>query len=319
MRARSLPPSASAAALGLLVAGVLATTAGCGPGFDPYNRLLTLRVLAIRSQPVAPATGEETTIDAKVYTPDGTAARYAWSWCPFSVTPGAPCPISESDLSALAGVPVSYDLGTAPTAKFSNDIPPAALEAVCAGQPGVPAPDCTDGFPIELKLTVRHGPMDETEEMVQAVRPLRLRFRTTDQANNNPTLDHLYAILNGTDAPVPLDFLATPVLPRHEKTVVGAVVQDGSESYMGKDDAGNPAQLMERLNLSWFVDNGDTDHQRTAFIDGQVTLDDASRIKWTPAFHKDYPFDVARLIVIIRDDREGAGWAEGLVRLKETP
>ena len=138
MSAKSVktPAKMSARGLwGLMALGALAAASGCGPGFDPYNRLLSLRVLAVRSQPVAPAAGEETTIDAKVYTTDGTPPdSYAWSWCPFAGAPGAPCPITADDLSMAAGIPISYDLGSAPTAKLANVIPAAILQAACAGR-----------------------------------------------------------------------------------------------------------------------------------------------------------------------------------------
>jgi hypothetical protein len=311
MKSRHLLPRAGM--LGLLAVigvavGVPVGAGGCGPGFDPYNRLSSLRVLAIRSEPVAPTTGETTTIDTKVYVPINQsldATDYYWSWCPFSTTAGADCPITEDQASALAGMPISYQLATSATGttSFTNAIPPAIFTMLCAGTPGVPAPDCTDGFPIQLKLTIVGRRADGTEaERVQAVRPLRLRFRDTDQPNLNPTVSGLYALIDGTAQP--FDTMPPPILPRHVKTVIGVDVPDAdSESYNGKDDNGDPAFIRERLNVSWFVETGDTDHQRTSFIDGQVTLAAASTVKWTP----------------IRDDREGAGWTEGSVSLETTP
>jgi len=285
--------------------------AGCSPSFEPYNRLTSLRVLAIRSEPVAPAPGETTTIDAKVYTPDGQPPGYAWSWCPFATAAGAPCPLTEEQATALAGVPISYDLGTGPAASFTNTIPPAALDMLCAGLPGAPAPDCTDGFPIQIQLAVT-----TSDDEVRAVRPLRLRFRPTDQANQNPSIGGLYALVDG--AMPALD--GTPVLPRHQKTTIGvAIARDQSELYAGKDDAGNPAEIYERLNMSWFVESGDTDHQRTTFIDGRVTLESASQVEWTPALARDYAPAVSKVIVVIRDDRQGNGWIDGAATLEPAP
>ena len=44
-----------------LLVGVALAVCGCNPDeFDPFNRLTGLRVLAIASDPVAPATGETT-------------------------------------------------------------------------------------------------------------------------------------------------------------------------------------------------------------------------------------------------------------------
>ena len=61
---------------------------------------------------------------------------------------------------------------------------------------------------------------------------------------------------------------------------------------------------------------GDTDHQRTAYIAGQVTLEDPAKVNWTPAFKKDYTPDTSRLILIIRDDRQVVGWVDGTVSLE---
>jgi hypothetical protein len=182
----------------------------------------------------------------------------------------------------------------------------------------IASPDCTDGFPIQLQLTVT-----TSDDQVQAVRPMRLRFRDTDQANVNPTINGLFAAVGDPPQPQPFEGdppAVMPTLPRHKSTVINTVIADGdSEPYMGQDDNGNPAPVNERLNLSWFVESGDTDHQRTAYIAGQVTLDDASKIKWTPAFKKDYAADTAQVILIIRDDRNGVGWTEGTVNLDPTP
>ena len=321
---------ATGARLGVL--GLLAlagsAVAGCGGSFDPYNRLTSLRVLAIRSgahdgEPVAPFTGETTTIDAKLYTlPGHDVTSYAWSWCPFTTAPGGPCPISEDQASMLAGVPIAYTLPAAAdgSTTFTNAIPPGVLQTLCDGMGNVAPPDCTDGFPIQLQLTVTTD-----NDQVQAVRPLRLRFRDSDQKNANPTVNGLFAAVDSASAAQEFDTdalmtMPMPTLPRHVETAINTQIADGaSEMYMGKDDNNNPAMVNERLNLSWFVESGDTNHQRTAYIAGQVTLEDAAKVKWTPAFKKDYAPDSSKVILIIRDDRQGVSWVDGTVSLEPTP
>ena len=298
--------------------------AGCGGSFDPYNRLTSLRVLAIRSEPVAPATGETSKIDAKVYSVLGhDVTTYAWSWCPFATAPGAACPISEDQASMLAGMPVSFTLPTAmdgTTTTFTNNFPPALFDTLCAGSAAIPATDCTDGYPIQLQLTVTTD-----NDQVQAVRPMKLWFKATPPVypNTNPTVMGLFATVGAT-APVPFAAgdpqASMPTLPRHVETVINTVIPpEDSEPYMGTDDNNDPALVNERLNLSWFVESGDTDHMRTAYIAGQVVLQDAARVKWTPAFKKDYAPDTSRAVVIIRDDRQGVGWLDGTVSLEATP
>lgn len=311
------------ARIGALALVTLAAGAavGCGGSFDPYNRLNSLRVLAIRSEPVAPATGDTTTIDAKVYTLSAHAdVTFAWSWCPVATAAGAACPITEDQVSMLAGMPVSYSLPAAAdgSTTFTNAFPLALFQTLCAGTGNFAATDCTDGYPIQLQLTV-----STDNDQVQAVRPLRLRFRDIDQANANPTVMGLFATLGASPQPQPFDGdppVTMVTLPRHVETPINTVIPPGtSEVYMGTDDNGNPAVVNERLNLSWFVESGGTNHQRTAYIAGQVAIEDAAKMKWTPAFKKDYAPDTSRLILIIRDDRQGVGWIDGTVSLEPTP
>ncbi len=305
-----------------MLAMIAGAAAGCGGSFDPYNRLTSLRVLAIRSEPVSPQIGESSKIDAKVYTLAGHPAAYAWSWCPVVTASGAACPITEEQASMLAGAPVSFTLPTAAdgsTTTFTNYFPPSLFETLCAGSATVPAPDCTDGYPIQLQLTVTTD-----NDQVQAVRPMKLGFSATPPAypNTNPTVMGLSATV-GTMGSQPFDGdppASMPTLPRNVATVINTVIppQD-SEPYMGTDDNNNPALVNERLNLSWFVESGGTDHMRTAYIAGQVVLEDAAKVKWTPAFKKDYAPDTSQLILIIRDDRQGVGWIDGTVSLEPTP
>jgi hypothetical protein len=309
--------------LGLLaLAG--STVAGCGGSFDPYNRLNSLRVLAIRSEPVAPATGETSKLDAKVYSVLGhDVTSYAWSWCPVATASGAACPISEDQASALAGMPVSFTLPTAADGKtttFTNNFPPALFDTLCAGSAAIPATDCSDGYPIQLQLTVTTD-----DDQVQAVRPMKLWFSDTPPAypNANPTVMGLFATV-GTTGSYPFDGdppSNMPTLPRHVATVINTVIPpEDSEQYMGTDDKNQRALVNERLYLSWFVESGDTDHQRTGYIPGPTTvLEDQAKVKWTPAFKKDYASDTSQLILIIRDDRQGVGWIDGIVSLEPTP
>jgi hypothetical protein len=199
---------------------------------------------------------------------------------------------------------------------FTNPFPPELLQMLCAGMGNIAAPDCTNGFPIQLQLTVTTD-----NDSVQAVRPLNL-ILNSGQANQNPTVTGLYAAVGGGagqqfDGNPPA---MMPTLPRHTKTAINTMIDaNDSEMYLGKDDDNNPAMVNERLNLSWFVESGDTDHQRTAYIAGQVALQDAATVKWTPAFKKDYAPDTSRLILIIRDDRQGVSWIDGIVSLEPTP
>jgi hypothetical protein len=309
--------------LGLGMSFVSAIGAGCGNDFDPYNRINSLRVLAIRSEPPAPGPGETTTLSALVFTPvEGTPVTYSWSWCPFAgpANAGYACQVTPEQAAMLAGAGVTlpgFDLGTGPTAQLANAIDPAILARLCAGQPGVPElPDCEGGFPVQVRLVVGGG-----GDSITSVRQLRLRFDPATPPNTNPHIDGLAATIGGAD--MPIGDLPALTLPRDEETVIKVQVPiEVSEMYRGKDDDDQIADVRERLIFSWFVESGDTDNPQTSFIQTKTTmipLDRASRAKWTPGKTKDYPATTSRLIVVLRDNRGGVAWRSGIVTLGATP
>src|SRR5215468_7553226 len=114
----------------ILVLALLA--AACAQDFDPYYLLNSPRVLALRSDPVAPYTDETTTLSAYVYLPPGAAVTdRAWSWCPApgSANDGYPCLVTEAQ---LGGAVPAFDLGHGETASFKNSIAPEALRQICS-------------------------------------------------------------------------------------------------------------------------------------------------------------------------------------------
>ena len=319
------PRAHAASGLGALAAALIAVTglsAGCSEDFDPFNRLVTPRVLAIRSEPVAPATGETTALDALLYLPqDDSVASMSWSWCPFAgaANQGYPCLISEEDLAALGGASAAdippYDLGDGETASFENTLDPAILASVCEGVADQPELfDCNGGFPAQVKLTLR----TEDGREIDSVRTLRLRFRDTDDPNQNPSVDGLSAEVGDEEQDIGDE--PTVTLPRHDETVVRvAIPPDVVERYTGVDDQGDPAEVSERLTVSWFVESGDVKFQHTVFIDGVEPLDDARENEWTPDSTTDYAPDTSEVMVVVRDDREGVAWTSGVVALEDSP
>jgi hypothetical protein len=293
--------------------------AACGNDFAPASRLTSLRVIGLRSEPVAPAPGEVSTLSAFVYTSPGSPApTYAWSWCPFAsaTADGAECLVTEAELTELTGqtdLP-PYDLGSGETATFAHVIRPEVLAALCGGVPGQPAlVDCKRGFPAEIKLVVRQG-----EEEVTAVRRLRLRFSEAHEPNANPTIDGLVAEVGGVAQP--LGASPGPVLTRREEFVVRTDVPASSlETFQGEDDDGRPAPQEERVSVSWFVETGDVEREITSYTGGPAPLADTLENRWTPDGSDDYAPDTAELFVVVRDDRDGVAWRRGTVTLSATP
>jgi hypothetical protein len=323
-----------------LLAGVIGM-AGCRPDFAPYNRLTSLRVMGMQSEPAAPAPGEVATLQALVYTPPGAPQpAYSWTWCPFAgpAGEGYPCgingvPLDDATLAALLvaarttlGLPAGeppppLDLGSAPTAQLTNSIEPEILAAICAGGVmGLPPMDCTNGFPFRIKLRIQtEGSGGMPAEQVDTIVTAHWRLDPATAANANPTIDGLSAMLDGI-TPQEIDDQGLLTLPRDVETAIRATVPDGAaEMYAGPDDNGQPATLRERLFLTWFVESGDTEYARTSFIAGSTPFEDLMKNHWTPALKKDYAPDTSRLFVVIHDSRGGIGWKDGLVNLEKAP
>jgi hypothetical protein len=317
--------SARAATSLAALALALGAGGGCAEDFPPFNRLDSLRVLAIRSEPAAPLAGQTATLTPLVFTPtDDPSLTYQWSWCPAPgpAAGGYRCLITEDELAALLGPGIPFppfDLGTAPTANLEAGLRPDWLAAVCSGTvPDIPRPNCAGGFPLQVSLTVK----TDTDQ-VDAVVTARWRFDEASQGPNaNPSVDGLTATLAGGQAQAITDVLDadTVTFPRDADTVLDAVVaREASETYDGLDDAGLPATLHERMFISWFVETGDTEDIHTGYIPDSTPFEDMLKNVWTPAPHRLYPRGDARLFVVVHDNRGGVGWRSGIVRLEPTP
>ena len=312
---------ASLAAAAALLAALGAAGAGCSGDFDPYERLTSLRILAVKTDPVSPAPGESTTLSALVYTPPPTdpgAVTFHWSWCPFAgaANDGYPCLVTEEQLHAVAPDAPPFDLPTDANqqATFKHGLDPALLTQVCASKmPGLPPPpDCREGFPVTIRLTI-NTPDDE----VTAVRTLDLLLAPATQPNTNPAIGDLMAVdTDGSE-----HRLAGATLKRRFDNAVKATVSaDASEAYDGFDDNGNPAHLQERLFISWFVETGTVKHARTGY-NATTTIPFANLLPntWSPERVALYGRDTARLIAVLRDSRDGVAWTDATVMLEPTP
>jgi hypothetical protein len=297
----------------------LGLATGCGPDFDPYNRLTGLRVLAIQSDPAAPGPGETTTLTPLVFTPEpGAAVTYAWSWCPFpgEASAGYPCQVTREQLMMMTGGAVnvpSFDLGAGPTAMLAHTIDPMVLRALCGGQPGVPQiADCEGGFPVQVRVKVASAG-DEVDTVYT------LRLRIDSPPNANPKIDGLAAVIEAMDRPIGAEPVVT--LTRNKETAIKTLVSEAqSETYPGKNDDGQPdPNARERLFVSWFVEGGDTKDEVTGYIPGRTELKVLQENKWSAPKTKDYAKDTARLYVVLRDNRGGVSWTSGIVRLAGEP
>lgn len=295
----------------------------CGPDFDPYYRLTSLRVLAIRSEPAAPAPGENATFDALVFSPEtgfapDPALTYEWSWCPFPgpAEQGYPCLVTEAEVAmwaAVTGTIPSFALGAQPVAQLAHVIDPALLGQLCLGNPAIPISlDCERGFPIQVRLKVTSA-----TDSIDAVRTVPFRFDvTTMEPNANPSPTGFSAVLNGLDQPLADD--APPTLPRARNTTLRVrFAEEGAEAFTNAD--GTAAR--ERVTFAWFVEAGGIDERRTGPfpVDPQVAarFPDYTPLEntWNPPPVAKFAREVARAAAVARDDRGGVGWVTGTAAL----
>src|SRR5262249_46160570 len=140
--------------------------------------------------------------------------------------------------------------------------------------------DCTGGFPIQITVVVT----TDTDQLT-AVETVRLRFEPTtpvdppiyglDVGNTIPILGDITGAPKGQAlASITEDLTTSAALQRDVNDLrAGVDVDTQSETYRGLDDNKNPADLRERLFLTWFVETGQTERSRTTFIAGSETFD----------------------------------------------
>jgi hypothetical protein len=364
-------------------------TATCSDDFTPYNRLEGLRVLAIQSEPVSPAFGQTTTLTPLVFAQQGEVVSYAWSWCPLAgpAAQDAPCLVDEKQIAGILGTSVpKYDLGTGPTATFTNNIPNEWLARLCPQRSGfapgrapggsdagvadagadlalpdagfevdagalqdaaaaptlggnaqVPAGlvfDCSNGFPIQIKMVATSKKDGVVTDTVTTTRKLDLSYDPAALPNTNPVIAGLTAQLLKRDEDrvkdvegdqpegdaAPLTEVASSTAIRQRKMRLNVVVPvQSAEPAIDRDEMDQQFASTERLFLSWFVDSGDVDDGRTGFILGKTPIEKALKNIWRPSSLKKFPGLQSKVVVVVRDSRGGVSWTWGTANLMEGP
>jgi len=301
------------------------TLLGCADDFDPYNLITEHRLLGISATPPSLREDETTTLAALVTEND---ASFEWSWCPISAggLAGYECSITQPELQALvdealgAGVVEipPFELGTEATAEFTYTLPEALISGFCdlllsAELPeGVNAPDCEDGFEIQIRL--------ETEsdgERVVGVRKLALLFDDEQERNQNPTIGELVArdIETGEEIAV-LSDAATQLRRERVYELTIDIPESSSESYLKVPrEGGAPEAILEELTLTWFYEGGDLDKQHTGFIEDAVGFEVLRRNEWTTPDSEETPGAMTELFFVLRDNRGGVAFSTREIEL----
>ena len=327
----------------LLVVSTIA--GGCSEAPVPFSTVDKFRVLSLKAEPPALAEGEVTTVSPLLFSPDDNLdeVNYEWSWCPIAVNSsgGGDCVVSEemfravaeqmalqnadafpegTDVSALLDTfPLSFDLGTGPTAIFPYAVPADLLLNVCDSllseeiPSGVAIPDCHEKLNIVIRLEVSLG-----DESVIAIKNVPLYIDAARADNENPTVDGLSIFDKEGDAVDLSDPL--PVLYRGETYSLEADVDaSASEEFVPypADADPDPLAVREYLFMTWYTGGGETDAARTTFLDGEVPMSTLRDNTWTLPYSVDFEADEISLFLVLQDERGGTGWLERRFAVKE--
>jgi hypothetical protein len=296
--------------------------ASCSNSFDPYNKLIGFRVLAVKAEPPDLAPAQTSSVSVLTYDDVEEPTAFSWSWCPFAngVDQGYSCAVTHDQIVKATGVPLpSFDLGSGPTARFEYPLQPFVLHGICDALLGMKIPnytaipDCTSSFPINIQLVASAG-----KTTISAIKPINLTYTATAPRNANPQILGA-AISLGSDMSHTPIMGELPTLQRNTAYRLELSIPDSaSETFLAVPDSGGaPIAKRETLVITWLVQGGSLDKTRTDFIDGTVSLADASVNTWTTPKTVDYSASSVRFDFVIRDGRGGIGWFSKSVQLQQ--
>ena len=173
------------------------------------------------------------------------------------------------------------------------------------------AASCDQGYPVSMLLDVATA-----DDSLRAAFTVFLPASAEAEKNANPAV--LGLVLAGQalpEAPVALS------LPEGKAVELSAQLSDDAIEMRPIPPAeGATGRRPERLTLSWFADAGSMDQDRTVFIDGETSIEAATRNRWTPPKQNEVPpGGLVHFATVVRDDRGGVGWLTRQLRLEVTP
>ena len=299
--------------------------AGCDSDLPEYSQLEGFRVLALRASPPTLSGGESTTLDALTFVegePD-PSFRYHWSWCPARLPSagGGDCALDEAEFARLLGLgedEIHFELGDGATAELSYPGPPEAYRAACENSAGVGAQgafvfSCKGGFPVSIRADITYR-----EQTIRIQKEVRLRFGDLP-ANENPAFGAMSILeANSTAAAMPWPEDPAIRLALGQRYAVQVEVNESSaERFVPEATVVDPSpkERRESLYISWFVNSGSTDQDRTSFIADGVSLAEFGRNEWLLPKAGDEERNEARMFLVLRDERGGVSWLSRRVEL----
>jgi hypothetical protein len=300
-----------------------------------FSELDRLRVLAVRSEPADLLVGEVAALSALTFAPQGQEREYSWSWCPSrqELADGGACRIEEAALrSAWDALDTDrelppYDLGTNPEAELPHVFGADVLSPLCAalsvGQDDAEQArlSCLLGLEVSVGLTVRSA-----EAQVTAVKRLVLLAEDIDatERNHNPVPTGPLLVRDVLDDTLIEE--GGTLVPEHEYALSLALDESVSEPFLPSPlpGADTIAPRRETLVMSWFVTDGSFPSgdgfgggdgpvgggggERTTFVDGQSDFGALLENRWR--LPRTLAGSESTLVLVLRDERGGVGWAE---------
>jgi hypothetical protein len=291
-----------------------------------FSELDRLRVLAVRSEPADLLVGEVATLSALTFEPQRRELDYAWSWCPSrqELADGGACRIEEADLQRAwdaLGTDQElppYDLGTNPEAQLKHVFGTEVLSPLCAalsaGEDDAEQAllSCLLGLEVSVSLTVRSA-----EEEVTAVKRLVLLAEEIDATERNQNPAPTGELLVRDIAEDRLIETGEALALGHEYDLTLVLDESVSEPFPGE-------RRRETLVLSWFATDGSFPsgdgfgdgggpfggggEERTTFVDGENDFSALLGNRWL--LPRTLDASESTLVLVLRDERGGVGWAE---------
>lgn len=313
--------------LGSVVLAALALSLGCGEEFEPYSQVTELRVLAVGSDKPSLAPGQSATLDALVFEPGGSDLTYKWSWCPFTTGSftGYECAASEEEINeglANAGFSLpSFDLGTGPTAQLAYPDPPEVVPLICSllVNDELPdffrSPDCDRGIDVTVKVVVSGA-----GQTITSVRTIELLASGDLVPNNNPSALSLSMIETDPSTEAEESILirddGSTVLDRgRDYTLRLDIAENSSESFVRVEPGSPPSESFEILAVSWFVEDGELENERTGFLEKGSTLQEGGQNVWKTPTAVEFEASRINVFLVLRDERGGVSWLNRQVQL----
>ena len=305
----------------------------CTEGFEPFNQVDRFRILSLKADPPDLTEGEFTTITPLVHIEGDAPVHYKWSWCPIAASAknGGACVVDEAMIKDLAeqlvaeqvgedaasliqDFPFSFDLGEGPFASFVYAMPRQMLSDLCDRliSDGIPSftgiPQCKTSFDVVIRLEATSG-----DTTLLATKKIPLYVDESRAGNENP--DILDVTLKDEKGRVVTD----TVRSGEWYDLKADIPKESVDMLLPLPTAENehPKPREETLFMTWYVTGGETEYQRTTYIEDEVSMKVLRTNRWRIPHKSDVDDGRVQLYLVLQDEQGGASWLSREFTVKE--